>query len=264
MSSNVSLTSNTKTDGVPGSGRGVDVRHHSTMGDVTQFCECHNIGDRSATIGACPDPPNPDVRRRLCGRTRPCAHAAGSPPAASRTSPTPPGCQKGSFYAYFPARKRSPRRSSSTTGPISKRGFCRSSTTDGPAQERIVRFFHALADEHEAGEFLLGCLIGNLSLELGGSSDPVRDELAQHPRPLGRALTACVRSGQNGRVAFGRDLDADELAASLIEAWEGAALRGKVTRSRTPYDRFESDHRPGAAALDPVGTGPRDRQHLDT
>jgi TetR/AcrR family transcriptional repressor of nem operon len=30
------------------------------------------------------------------------------------------------------------------------------------------------------------------------------------------------------------------LASVLIEAWEGAALRGKVTRSRAPYDRFEA------------------------
>ena len=30
-------------------------------------------------------------------------------------------------------------------------------------------------------------------------------------------------------------------ASRLIEAWEGAALRGKMIRSRIPYDRFEAD-----------------------
>ena len=39
---------------------------------------------------------------------------------------------------------------------------------------------------------------------------------------------------------FGRTSTPAELAALLIESWEGAALRGKVTRSRTPYDRFEA------------------------
>jgi TetR/AcrR family transcriptional repressor of nem operon len=39
---------------------------------------------------------------------------------------------------------------------------------------------------------------------------------------------------------FRTDLDAGELAAALIESWEGAALRGKVTRSRAPYERFEA------------------------
>ncbi len=54
------------------------------------------------------------------------------------------------------------------------------------------------------------------------------------------ALTACVRSGQGGSGDVRVDLDAAELASLLIEAWEGAALRGKVTRSRLPYDRFEA------------------------
>ena len=41
-------------------------------------------------------------------------------------------------------------------------------------------------------------------------------------------------------MTSGPDLDAADLASLLIEAWEGAALRGKVTRSRVPYDRFEA------------------------
>ena len=54
------------------------------------------------------------------------------------------------------------------------------------------------------------------------------------------ALTACVRSGQGDTGNVRADLDAAELASLLVEAWEGAALRGKVTRSRLPYDRFEA------------------------
>jgi len=49
-----------------------------------------------------------------------------------------------------------------------------------------------------------------------------------------------VRAGQGGSGDIRGDLDARELASRLIEAWEGAALRGKVTRSRIPYDRFEA------------------------
>ena len=109
---------------------------------------------------------------------------------------------------------------------------------DGPSQQRIARFFHALADEHEAGDFLLGCLIGNLSLELGGTSAPVRAELVRILDRWSEALKTVVRSGQDGDIRG--DLDAAELAELLIESWEGAALRGKVTRSRTPYDRFET------------------------
>ena len=90
------------------------------------------------------------------------------------------------------------------------------------------------------GDFLLGCLVGNLSLELGGSSEPVRTELVRILDRWDTALTECVLSGQRGSGGVRADLDAGELASRLIEAWEGAALRGKVTRSRTPYDRFEA------------------------
>jgi TetR/AcrR family transcriptional repressor of nem operon len=103
-------------------------------------------------------------------------------------------------------------------------------------QERITRFFQALANEHEAGNFLLGCLIGNLSLELSSSSEPIRTQLINILERWGNALAECLRSGD-----LREGLDADDVASRLIEAWEGAALRGKMIRSRIPYDRFEAD-----------------------
>jgi len=169
-------------------------------------------------------------------RGSPSCMRMDSPPAASKTSPTP----KGSFYAYFPSKE-------AFASAILEHYWSDIETrllpildAEGVAQERITRFFHALADEHEAGDFLLGCLVGNLSLELGGSSEPVRTELASILDRWDAALTVCVRSGQRGSGGIRKDLDAGELASRLIEAWEGAALRGKVTRSRIPYDRFEA------------------------
>ena len=79
-----------------------------------------------------------------------------------------------------------------------------------------------------------------MSLELSTSSDRVRAELLRILDRWDEAVTACVRSGQDGAGGVRTDLDAAQLAALLIESWEGAALRGKVTRSRAPYDRFEA------------------------
>jgi TetR/AcrR family transcriptional repressor of nem operon len=66
----------------------------------------------------------------------------------------------------------------------------------------------------------------------------VRAELVRILDGWNEALTACVRSGQ--RKGIRGDLKPADLASLLIESWEGAALRGKVTRSRAPYDRFEA------------------------
>ncbi|MGO9925166.1 MAG: TetR/AcrR family transcriptional regulator [Mycobacterium sp.] len=187
-----------------------------------------------------PRPPNPEVRRRLLAAGLELVHAHGFAASGVKDITDAAGVPKGSFYAYFASKE-------AFAAAILEHYWTDIETrllpildADGSTQERITRFFHALADEHEAGDFLLGCLVGNLSLELGGSSEPVRAELI---RILGRwdtAITTCVRSGQRGPGDIRADLAAGELASQLIEAWEGAALRGKVTRSRVPYDRFEA------------------------
>lgn len=198
------------------------------------------ISDRSANIDGMPRPSNPEVRSRLLAAGLDLVHARGFAASGVKDITDAAGVPKGSFYAYFPSKE-------AFAAAILEHHWSDIETRlipileeGGLAQERITRFFHALADEHEAGDFLLGCLIGNLSLELGGSSEPVRAELVRVLGGWNEALTACVRSGQGDTGDVRADLDAAELASLLVEAWEGAALRGKVTRSRLPYDRFEA------------------------
>ncbi|BBZ72942.1 TetR/AcrR family transcriptional regulator [Mycobacterium paraseoulense] len=187
-----------------------------------------------------PRPPNPDVRNRLLAAGLDLVHARGFSASGVKDITDAAGVPKGSFYAYFPSKEAFAAAILEHYWADIEARVLPILAADGSAQERITRFFHALADEHEAGDFLLGCLVGNLSLELGGSSDPVRAELLRILERWEDALAECVRAGQEAAGGVRRDLEAGQLAAQLIEAWEGAALRGKVTRSRTPYDRFEA------------------------
>jgi TetR/AcrR family transcriptional repressor of nem operon len=198
-----------------------------------------------------PRPANPEVRRRLLDAGLALVHSRGFSASGVKDITDAAGVPKGSFYAYFPSKEAFAAAildhywSDIETRllPILASERASEGATDGAgggvARERITRFFHSLADDHEAGDFLLGCLVGNLSLELGGSSEPVRAQLVRILDRWDDALTACVRSGQSRAGDIRADLDAAELAAMLIESWEGAALRGKVTRSRAPYERFE-------------------------
>jgi TetR/AcrR family transcriptional repressor of nem operon len=186
-----------------------------------------------------PRPPNPDVRRRLLSAGLELVHGRGFAASGVKDITDSAGVPKGSFYAYFASKEAFATAILEHYWTDIERRLLPILEAKGSTRQRITGFFHALADEHEAGDFLLGCLIGNLSLELGGSSDAVREQLTAILDRWDAALTACVRAGQ-GSDGVRADLDAEELAASLIESWEGAALRGKVTRSRAPYDRFEA------------------------
>jgi len=198
-----------------------------------------NIRDRSATIDGMPRPPNPDVRRRLLSAGLDLVHGRGFAASGVKDITDSAGVPKGSFYAYFASKEAFAAAILEHYWADIEQRLLPILEAKDSAQQRITRFFHELADEHEAGDFLLGCLIGNLSLELGGSSDAVRDQLTSILDRWDVALTACVRAGQHD-AAVRTDLDAGDLAAALIESWEGAALRGKVTRSRAPYERFEA------------------------
>ena len=168
-----------------------------------------------------PRPANPDVRRRLLAAGLDLVHARGFAASGVKDITDAAGVPKGSFYAYFPSKE-------AFAAAILEHYWSDIETrllpildADGRAQERIARFFHALADEHEAGDFMLGCLIGKLSLELGGSSEPVRDELVRILDRWDEALAACVRSGQGGSGDIRTDLDAAELAPGEPEIEAG-------------------------------------------
>lgn len=167
-------------------------------------------------------------------------HAHGFAASGVKDITDAAGVPKGSFYAYFPSKEAFAAAILEHYWSDIEERLLPLLDADGLAHQRIARFFHALADEHESADFLLGCLVGNMSLELGGSSEPVRAELTRILDRWDEALAGCVRSGQRSGGDIAADLGASELASVLIEAWEGAALRGKVTRSRAPYDRFET------------------------
>jgi TetR/AcrR family transcriptional repressor of nem operon len=187
-----------------------------------------------------PRPPNPEVRRRLLQAGLDLVHAHGFAASGVKDITDAAGVPKGSFYAYFPSKEAFAAAVLDHYWSDIEARILPILDADGTARQRITRFFNALADEHEAGDFLLGCLVGNMSLELGGSSEPVRDELVRILERWDDALASAVRSGQIGSAEIRTDLNAEDLASLLVEAWEGAALRGKVTRSRGPYDRFST------------------------
>src|ERR1700755_245301 len=156
-------------------------------------CTETKIGDRSATIDGMPRPPNPEVRHRLLAAGLELVHTHGFAASGVKDITDAAGVPTGSFYAYFPSKEAFAAAILEHYWSDIEARILPILEAEGLPPERIKRFFHALADEHEATDFLLGCLIGNLSLELSGSSEAVRTELVRILDSWGEALAGCVR-----------------------------------------------------------------------
>lgn len=106
-----------------------------------------------------------------------------------------------------------------------------------PPLERLRAYFVALRNHYRDRKWSGGCLLGMLSQELPDREGKARAALGTLFARWRHRLVDCLREAQTqGQLAA--EVHLDELAAFLIEGWEGALLLMKVTRSGDPLDRF--------------------------
>lgn len=187
-----------------------------------------------------PRPPNPQVRQRLLDAGLEMIHTHGFNGSGVKDFTEAAGVPKGSFYSYFESKEVFAVSVVEYYWSTIDRDF--GALLRDPAVhpvERIGRFFRAMADDNESRNFTMGCLIGNLTLEFADHSVHVRRQLADLMDRWEDQISGCIRAAQQqGDVAGG--VDARDLSAMIIEAWEGAVLRGKIDQRRRPYDRFDT------------------------
>jgi TetR/AcrR family transcriptional regulator, transcriptional repressor for nem operon len=187
-----------------------------------------------------PRPANPEVRSRLLSIGRAVVHDRGFNGAGVQDITAAAGVPKGSFYSYFDSKE-------SFAAEILEDYWESIKRRHGPILYdarlkplvRIGRFFNGLSQDHREHGFMLGCLIGNLSLELANGSDETRVKLADVLDRWEKALAACLREAQE-RSELDGDADPDQLAEIIIEAYEGATMRGKVEQNGNAFERFEN------------------------
>jgi TetR/AcrR family transcriptional regulator, transcriptional repressor for nem operon len=146
---------------------------------------------------------------------------------------------KGSFYSYFETKEAFALAviEDYWIGVEKKFGAILLDSMLKPV-ERVARYFKALSDDKARHNYAHGCLIGNLSLEISDASAETRSKLSDIFERWESPIIACLREAQSKKeIAANRDLR--DLAAALIESWEGAVMRAKVEQRRSPYRRFE-------------------------
>ena len=146
------------------------------------------------------------------------------------------GVPKGSFYNHFESKDALGVEIVERYGVGSTR---RAVLTDKSVRplERLRTHFAALNDMFIASKFTRGCLLGNFSAELANQSPAVRDSLAQLFTKWTRDLEVAIADAQ-AEGSITAKARAGDLAAFLLDAYEGTLLRARVERSRAPFDRF--------------------------
>jgi TetR/AcrR family transcriptional regulator, transcriptional repressor for nem operon len=106
-----------------------------------------------------------------------------------------------------------------------------------PPLERLRRHFTGLNQKYAELQYGRGCLLGNFSAELADHSPLIRKRLAALFASWTKDIEDALRDGEaDGSISSRADVA--DLAAFLLDAYEGALLRARVEKSGAPLDRF--------------------------
>jgi TetR/AcrR family transcriptional regulator, transcriptional repressor for nem operon len=184
--------------------------------------------------------PKPNVRDKLLNAGLDTVHRCGFNGCSVQEIAQAAEVPKGSFYNHFESKERFGveilnlywQKMVNTNLPIL------SDRTLSPL-ERLKRHFSSLAEVVARSNYERGCLFGNLGAELSEQSYLVREQLSLLLANWQDAIAACIGEAQiAGEVSS--NLDPSDLAAFVVNAWEGSVLRAKIDRNGSSFDRFNA------------------------
>lgn len=149
------------------------------------------------------------------------------------------GVPKGSFYHYFPSKEAFGKEVLQRyLAEESARAVTTLTGSKASPLRRLRRYFEELIGIYgPGGERNGGCLLGNLSQELANHSDLIqaalREGFAQWQAGVEGVLREAVMRGELPEGSA-----TEELAAVLLNSYEGALIRAKAERSEAPLRLF--------------------------
>ena len=187
-----------------------------------------------------PRPSNPEVRRRLLESGLTLIGKQGFAGSGVADITTAAGVPKGSFYQYFDSKQSYAIELLDDYWSAVEEKHAKVLLDERYAPlDRIARHFHSIGQDHKQQKYALGCLIGNLGVELAGAGEDAQSKLRQIIKRWATLLSDCLKQAQ-AAGDLDRKADVEELAAALIESFEGTVMRSKIERSGAAFKRFET------------------------
>ncbi|MFA8342501.1 MAG: TetR family transcriptional regulator C-terminal domain-containing protein [Rhodothermaceae bacterium] len=149
------------------------------------------------------------------------------------------GVPKGSFYFYFKSKEDFGVELIKTYGnyfiAMMQKYFNEENLS---GKEKLKNFFASRLNFMQEEDFSGGCPVGNLSQELGGINEVLRLELKKVFNTMTNLVARCIsESVESGEIKS--EKDPGELAAFVLNSWEGALMRVKVDKSPFALEQFE-------------------------
>ncbi|MBN2411149.1 TetR family transcriptional regulator C-terminal domain-containing protein [candidate division KSB1 bacterium] len=104
--------------------------------------------------------------------------------------------------------------------------------------DRLRRFFEFFLNYFETTNYMGGCSIGNLAQELGDINVRFRVKLNEVFEKMKTKVETFLRYARDENE-ISEEIDIKKVSDFIINSWEGALLRTKVTKSSEPLRIFE-------------------------
>jgi len=148
------------------------------------------------------------------------------------------GVPKGSFYHYFVNKDAFGMAVMDAYDDYFKRKLDRWLLNEERAPlERLEDFVADAARGMGRHRFTRGCLVGNMTQELGALPHGFRERLDAILVGWQNAVGHCLKAAQ-AQGSISRALDADQLAEFFWIAWEGAVMRARLVQTDRPLATF--------------------------
>jgi TetR/AcrR family transcriptional regulator, transcriptional repressor for nem operon len=106
-----------------------------------------------------------------------------------------------------------------------------------PPIKRLRLLFDGYMTIHVKWQFSRGCLMGNFGAELSSQSPAIRKALKKIFERCYDAIAQVLQEARE-RGDIDKKYNPQEMARFLFNAWQGAVIHSKVTRSQAPFENF--------------------------
>ncbi len=142
---------------------------------------------------------------------------------------------KGSFYNHFASKEELAVEALQAYAASQRLGVLEDPELS--PEERLRTHFTFMADTIGGAPVINGCMVANFAAEASEETPLIQRQIAAIYDHWSTLIARNLRQAADD-AAGGSGLDAQALAWTLLDAYEGAAIRARATRSAAPLENF--------------------------